>query len=180
MWRFQTLTDDELKIGEVLRQINNLIALYTKAKNTETDASLIFPHIWLGNHKAATDYNFVTDKKIAHIINVTEDVGNHFPFIAYTNFSTTDIKACANTDIINILNHCAEMIHATIMTNDSILIHCKRGHHRSASVVAYYLMKYHRTSLVEAVRLIKESRPTAFRRINCMMKILMEWESEKE
>jgi protein tyrosine phosphatase len=177
-WKFKILENDELLIGEIARQINNLIVLYTEPKNTEADATLILQNIWLGNHIAANNYNFVASKRIKHVINITDDIPNVFPFLDYTTFSIKDITAC-HSNLLQKIDYCASIIHNVVAENKPILIHCKRGHHRSASVIAYYLMKYCNMTLIDAVRLIKMNRPTAFRRINCMMKTLIYYEKNK-
>jgi len=61
-----------------------------------------------------------------------------------------------------ILPSIANKIHAHYINNDKILIYCKRGHRRSATIMAYYLMKYHNMTNIEAISYIKNKRKTAF------------------
>lgn len=177
IWYFKTLTGKEKKLGQINKQINYIITTYYNNKN-ETWADLLFDSVWLGNIYAAHDLNFLKDKKIKYVINATYDVPNKYSFINYTTFPISDIEACYK-NYINIMDKGADIINRAISENEPILVHCKRGHHRSAAIVAFYLMKYQNMSLVDAILLIKSSRPTSFRRMSCMLKTLICYEYEK-
>jgi len=73
----------------------------------------------------------------------------------------------------------ADAINKAVSENSIVLVHCKRGHHRSATIVAFYLMKYKNMSLVDAIFFIKKSRPTAFRKMTCMLETLIWFENNK-
>jgi protein-tyrosine phosphatase len=57
-----------------------------------------------------------------------------------------------------------------IATNisDGILVHCKKGHHRSSSIVTAYLIKDTDYTYEEAIIKINKLRPLAMRRYTCM------------
>ena len=177
-WKFKKLQEKEIKLGELCRNINNLIVNFPDLKGTEADADLIIDNIWLGNWKAAHDHNFFTNNNIEFVINATDTIPNKFPFINYSTFPIKDITACQQ-DMMEIIETGADIINKTVLENKPILVHCKRGHHRSASMVAFYLMKYHNMTLIEAVYVIKKYRPTAFRRMTCMLKTLIVYEHNK-
>lgn len=174
-WYYKYLDSNEQKIGKLITNINEVIVKYSEKKGSEADANLIINNIWLGNQIAAHDLNFVTSKFIKNVINVSDDVPNKFDFLDYYSCSIKDSDTCYK-NIINVLEKGAEIINYSVKNNNKILVHCKRGHHRSASIVAFYLMKYHNMSLIDAIYVIKNSRPTAFRRINCMMQSLINYE----
>ena len=177
-WMHKQLYGDELILGNLYRQINKLICDFSSLKGSEADANLIFGSVWLGNMKVAHDYNFVTSKRIGYIINVTDDVYNKFPFIDYTQFPIKDVEACYQ-NLFNMIDNGADLINKAVKENKPILIHCKRGHHRSASIITFYLMKYQNMSLVDAIHLIKKKRPTAFRRFTCMLNNLILYEYQR-
>lgn len=159
-------------------EINKIIVHYTKARGTETDADMIIDNVWLGNFSVAHDIFFITDKKINCIVNATKNIPNCFNFIENFTFHMRDFEAC-HDDFIEIINKGADAIHYALNNNKIILVHCKRGHHRSAAILVFYLMKYRNMSLLDAILLIKRKRPTAFRRITCLLKTLINYEIYK-
>lgn len=158
------------KNKDIIRQLKNIITFGTKPNSA--NANLIVKNLWLGNCLAAHDIDFVTQQHIKYIINVTDDVPNKFPFINYTSYKIKDIYAC-HKNLFRIINEAADIIHHVLSSNSAILVHCKQGHHRSATIVVFYLMKYQDMSLIDAVKFVKNIRPNAFRRINCMLKTLI-------
>ena len=170
-WRFQELTGEELRYGETMRKLNEIIINCSLPKGTETNANQITNLVWLGNAKAAHDFNFIYRNKIHHIINLTPNIPNKFHFINYQTFPIKDYEACL-VDLYKLMETAADLINTAVSENKAVLVHCKKGHHRSASIIALYLMKYHNMSLVDAVYYIKRIRPTSFRRMNCMLKTL--------
>lgn len=138
----------------------------------EPDANLIIHNIWLGNQFVSQDTNFVRDNNIATIINITDVVPNKFNFIEYINFPIKDTAAC-DTNLLPQMEFIIDLLHQLIIDNKSVLVHCKRGHHRSASIIAFYLMKYHDMTLSDAITFIKTIRPLSFRRTTCMIRNLV-------
>ena len=54
----------------------------------------------------------------------------------------------------------------------NILVHCKRGHHRSGAIIASFLIKYLHLDYDSAVKYINYLRPYAMRRETNMSKHL--------
>nr|WBF70914.1 hypothetical protein [Megavirus caiporensis] len=138
----------------------------------EPDASMILNNIWLGNKHAACDINFITKHGISRIINVTYDVFNKYDFINYYVYPLNNDLSHSKL-FFQVMDKCSDIIYDSINNNIPIYIHCKRGHHRSACVLAFFLMKYYRMSLNDAIRTIKTSRYTTFRKNNHMLKTLI-------
>lgn len=176
-WNYKRLNQNEQKLGQLIKKINNLIINYTINDKPERDADLIMDKLWLGNYHVASDFNFVTSEQIGTIINATKNIPNTFDFINYFNYCIEDKDACEK-NLLYQIEEAADKIHYSIINKIAVLVHCKNGHHRSASIVAFYLIKYHNISLVQAVYLIKKARPLAFKRINCMLKTLILYENQ--
>lgn len=177
LWEFKQLTNNDIRLGNIFKQVNDLIINHTvnKASIVEADANLIIDLIWLGNMRAAHDLKFVTTKCIRHIINITKNVPNIFMNINYLTLPINDIEVCYN-NYFPMMNKGAALINKIVSEKIPILVHCKRGHHRSAAVLALYFMKYHKMSLIDAIKLIKYVRPTTFQRITCMLQVLIYYE----
>ncbi|AGC01818.1 Protein tyrosine phosphatase [Acanthamoeba polyphaga moumouvirus] len=115
----------------------------------ETNATEIINNIWLGNKFAAQDLDFITKHNIKYIINVTYDIFNKYDFINYLNFPLNNDYE-HNQYFIKIMEDCYNVISYLTTNNIPFLIHCKRGHHRSACVLAYFLIKNYGFSLNES------------------------------
>lgn len=55
-----------------------------------------------------------------------------------------------------------DRIHAHVLRNEPVLIYCIQGMHRSCTLVACYLMKYHNLNVEQVIKFIKTNRPIAF------------------
>lgn len=142
-------------------------------KISERHATNIVPGIWLGNVISAQDRDFLNRYQIGCIINVSTieyDKGS----LEYYQIPLEDSDAC-NTDLSELLMSGADMIDKALRENKVVLIHCKKGHHRSASVLALYLVKYQNMDLPQAIYYIKQFRPNAFRRMACVVQTLNEF-----
>lgn len=178
LWYFDNLSQKKIRLGQITKNINNLITNFPRNNihEPEADATMVLSNIWLGNCVVAGDYNFIRKYKIKYIINATDNIVNKFPTLTYVNFRLRDVDAC-QINMMESINYCADIIHKAVLENSPILVHCKKGHHRSASIVAFYLMKYHNMALIDAIYLIKTTRPTTFLRITCMMKTLIQYQN---
>lgn len=159
----------------LIQKIKKIISQLSKEKGSEDNANMILNNVWLGNWISASELEFLNQSNIKHIINVTKTIPNKYKFIDCTIIPIQDADACEE-NLMDIIEQGADIINQMVQNDKSILIHCKRGHHRSASVVMCYLMKYHNMSLIDALLLVKIKRPTAFRRISCMMQALITYE----
>lgn len=166
------------QIDNIYKQIKQIIISVPHIKNCEPNANLLFDNLWLGNINAAHNLDFISDNNIKYIINAGYNIPNLFTFVNYTTLQIIDHEACY-TNYIETMEKAASIINKAIIEKCPILVHCKRGHHRSASIIAFYLIKYRQMSLVNSVQFIKNIRPNAFRRINCMLKTLINYESSK-
>lgn len=149
--------------------------LQTNMPDHEPHATYICGSLWLGNKTAAHDRQFVSDSHISHIINATEDIENKFNNISYTTIRLSEKNICDQRVIDNLIRG-AHALHKEISDGKNVLVHCKRGHHRSASIIVLYLMIYHNMTLIEALYYVKSRRPISLRRDTCMLKYLINYE----
>ena len=136
--------------------------------------SLILPDLWLGDLVAAQDEKFIGT--ISNVINATNKYPNYFEDkLTYHRIPLKNAHVCkTSTDLLMIsLDEIANKIHDILGHGGSVLVHCKRGHHRSASLIAAYLIKFYKFTVIEAVEFLRIKRPCCFRKEKCIVKILI-------
>ena len=156
----------------------------------EPDASEIIPGLWLGNYGSSLDLYFLKHFNIKYILRIHEDLPAPLSLqylnpninlkehgiynykyasdgIQYFHIPIRDSETCI-LNMHKLFDKTTEFIHQVRLKSENMLVHCKRGHHRSAAVVAAYLIKYLGHPYQNVVRYINQLRPCALRRSNCM------------
>jgi len=130
----------------------------------ESNAYQILPNLWLGNALAAKNINFLRENDIKYIINLSCDIPNyHFSEFTYLNVSITDSDVTAN-QISNIFKITNEFIYQAFKNKDAVLVHCKRGHNKSAVIVAAFMVKHLKMDVDTTIRYINSLRRNTFTR----------------
>lgn len=140
----------------------------------EPNATQITNNIWLGNITSAYDHSFLNKNNITYIISFYEQFNNvnksnNITYI-HIPFTDADVK---DTNMIQILSSLADFINNCTISKRNVLVHCKRGHHRSASIVAAYLLKYSDMTLPSVLNYIRTLRPKALSKHKNMTKNLI-------
>lgn len=131
----------------------------------EKDVNEIIPKIWLGNYKAAYNKEFLIEKKINYVISIMKnfDESKKIKNIKYINVPIRDIEL-NNVDMSHFFKFMNIYIYQKYKQKKNILIHCKNGHHRSAAVMASFLIYYLKIDKKLIISYIKKLRPYSFRR----------------
>ena len=137
--------------------------------NIVANANKICPGLWLGDYYSANDEDFITSNNITLVVNCTNDL--KFPtFYKYLYLTAIRIplrdikndKANDNVLIQNIVD-IEERINDALFNGRNVLVHCYAGIQRSATVVAYYLMKRHmKYNYINTITYLKKCRPITF------------------
>jgi len=135
----------------------------------EKDVTEIIPNLWLGNIKSAYDKHFLNKYNIKYILTVMYGFDNKFKYknLTYLVIPIKDVDVCTK-NIINIFDTATLFIHNALITNNGILVHCKKGHHRSGAIVAAYIMKYYKLNYEMTIKYIHNLRPCALQKKKCM------------
>ncbi|XP_063704005.1 protein phosphatase Slingshot isoform X2 [Culicoides brevitarsis] len=116
----------------------------------------IFDHVYLGSEWNASNLDELQKNGVGHILNVTREIDNFFPgCFDYFNVRVYD------DDKTNLLRHWDDtykyISHAK-ETHSKVLVHCKMGISRSASVVIAYAMKAYNWDFETALHHVKDKR----------------------
>ena len=102
------------------------------------------------------------------------DKKRQYPNITYFHVPIRDSKTCtgrhaSRIDYQRIFRDLTGLIDQLLKLPGNTLVHCKRGHHRSAAVVAAYLVRFRGMTYDQAINYIKKFRPFALRKTSCIM-----------
>jgi len=147
--------------------------IHNSLKAHENDVDEIIPNLWLGNKTAALDENFIQSKNIQYIVNVTDGINCPFTYITYYHIPIKDKKMCdtrSKKAMFKYIDTGLEFILNGLKENVGVLVHCRKGHHRSAGLVLVFLMKYLRIGYLPGMIYINNIRPYALNRNVCVNK----------
>ncbi|KAK9889654.1 hypothetical protein WA026_007032 [Henosepilachna vigintioctopunctata] len=116
----------------------------------------IFDHVYLGSEWNASNFEELRKNGVGHILNVTKEIDNFFPgTFDYLNIRVYDDE---KTDLLKHWDDTFKYITKARNDGSKVLVHCKMGVSRSASVVIAYAMKAYNWDFKEAWRHVKEKR----------------------
>ncbi len=131
----------------------------------QSNATPIIKNLWLGNAIIAKNKDFIINNNIKYIINISSDIPNYFCDITYLNISVSD-KFVSPKETLIIFNNSSKFIFDALKEGKGILVHCKKGNNKSASIIASFLVKYMGLDLIDAVKYLIGIRPNCLSRIS--------------
>ena len=145
-------------------------------KKFEYDVNEVIPNLWLGNYEAARNKQFLDTYKIKNILTIMDTFDKKYKYsgITYLTIPVKDKFLC-NINMNKIFEYTSKFIHKCLSNNEPILVHCARGHHRSAALVVAYLIRFKNGDYVKCIEYINKLRPYALRRDTCMSKNLFKY-----
>lgn len=125
----------------------------------------VYPGIYIGEESAARDLKLLRKKGITHVLNAAKgkdryhvDTNQDFykaDKIKFLSIEATDIM---NFKICNFFDRTSEFITQGLASGGKVLVHCREGVSRSATLVLAYLMLKQGLSVQDAVRTVRSSR----------------------
>ena len=131
--------------------------IHSDEKNIEE----IIPNLYIGNYKGSQDESHLKNLKINGIINCTPDYPNIFSDFNYLRIPIKNEKNFEPVFRGNLRN-CFDFIDTHLAKNQGVLVHCKNGHRRSASLILYYIMYKFKISENSSKQFIKNKRKHSF------------------
>jgi len=118
----------------------------------------IIPNLYLSSFTNAQLY---PDIKNCYIVNCTKNLD----MLSKTGIrlSVDDDMNTKNLDIMfESLILLTDKIHEQIKNNNTVVVHCLAGQQRSATVIAAYLMRYKKLTLIDSIKFTRNKRNEAF------------------
>lgn len=116
----------------------------------------IFDHVYLGSEWNASNLEELQRNGVRHILNVTREIDNFFPgMFEYLNIRVYDDD---KTDLLKHWDNTFKYINKARNEGSKVLVHCKMGISRSASVVIAYAMKAFNWNFDRALKHVKAKR----------------------
>ncbi|XP_050345674.1 LOW QUALITY PROTEIN: protein phosphatase Slingshot homolog 1 [Nymphalis io] len=116
----------------------------------------IFDHVYLGSEWNASNLEELQRNGVRHILNVTREIDNFFPgMFDYLNIRVYDDE---KTDLLKHWDNTFKYINKARNEGSKVLVHCKMGISRSASVVIAYAMKAFNWNFDKALKHVKAKR----------------------
>jgi len=121
----------------------------------------ILPNLYLGGWEAVLDSRSLHEHGIRSLVCCMREL--EFPdskFLPDVEYHRVDVEDMGREPIELFFPEATEFIHNQLLQERPVLIHCKAGVSRSASVLLAYLMEYCGHSLYDAFVLTLRHRPT--------------------
>jgi len=120
-------------------------------------------NLWLGDFRSALDTTFLKSNNIKLVVNLSKNL----------NFTDLDIQKYrvpihdnrsheSDVGMITHFPHIYTKMQYHLDRNEGVLVHCRAGMQRSATVVALYLMKKYKMNFESTKNLIRGKRCVAF------------------
>ncbi|XP_070502365.1 protein phosphatase Slingshot isoform X2 [Chironomus tepperi] len=143
----------DMDLGEFKSFIDEEMLVILGQMDSPTE---IFEHVYLGSEWNASNLEELQRNGVGHILNVTREIDNFFPgMFDYCNVRVYDDE---KTDLLKHWDNTFKYINRAKMEGSKVLVHCKMGISRSASVVVAYAMKAYNWDFSRAIQHVKEKR----------------------
>eukprot|EP01017_Pseudomicrothorax_dubius_P050847 TRINITY_DN9686_c0_g1_i6.p1 TRINITY_DN9686_c0_g1~~TRINITY_DN9686_c0_g1_i6.p1 ORF type:complete len:249 (+),score=15.71 TRINITY_DN9686_c0_g1_i6:347-1093(+) len=130
-----------------------------KAMSTAYPNEVLEEKLYIGHADHSRDRLVIETLRITHIVNATRDVDNYFEKEGKIKYLRVDVDDFDDSRIEHTFDDVYEFLETAFeITESAVLIHCKIGKSRSATLVIMYLMRKFRWTFQVAMDYVKEKR----------------------
>jgi hypothetical protein len=124
----------------------------------------IFPNVWISDSSYSTDKIFLNKHNIKVVINCTKNL----PFTSldlkkYRMSVDDSLKPIDQTEMLSHLPELTNTMYLAYKTLTPMLVYCKVGIQRSATLIAAFLIRYTGIDYIAAIKIIQSKHELAFR-----------------
>ena len=143
------------------RQLSSALAVMHKV---ETDGVPVqiegYPYLHIGGVGAAYNFTSLLEAGITHIVNTAPSVIVRYPGVfTYKHIADVYDHVYSDNSLEPYFGEISEFIEGARTSGGKVLVHCRKGRSRSATLIAAYLMEYHGFTRDPALALIRKTRP---------------------
>ena len=122
------------------------------------DIDMVVPHLFISDEIAATNNNLLKDLGITHIVNINNGHSyvEQFNSIKYFNVL---MKDSVFEELNDNFYSGIEFIKRAIDEGGNVLVHCRRGISRSATMCVAFMILEMKFSYKQALKILKKQRP---------------------
>ena len=124
----------------------------------------ILPNIWISDSSYSTDKIFLNKHNIKVVFNCTKNL----PFTSldlkkYRMPVDDSLKPTDQTEMLSYLPELTNIMYLAYKTLSPVLVYCKVGIQRSATLIAAFLIRYTGIDYLSAIKIIQSKHEFAFR-----------------
>lgn len=125
------------------------------------NCDVIIPNLYLGGVEAVLDSQCLMAQGVSSVVCCNRELEfASSRFLPDLEYCRVDVEDMGREPIGLFFPEATEFIHTQLLQERPVLVHCKAGVSRSASVVIAYLIEYCGYSLHDAFKLTLQHRPT--------------------
>ncbi|KAH9518575.1 Dual specificity protein phosphatase 1 [Bulinus truncatus] len=125
--------------------------------HSQSEPAEILPHLYLGDVSHSSQRPLLDHMGITALLNVSSTCGNHFQsHFRYMNIQVNDNM---DADLLSWFPKIIEFIDNVAAEDGKVLVHCRAGVSRSATVCIAYIMQKQGLSLDSAFEFVMNRRP---------------------
>lgn len=146
------------------------VRLTPRSRETEGGPVQILPHLYLGSACHASSKATLQQLGITALLNVSQNCPNHFQDVFL--YKCIPVQDTGSEDIGAWFQDAFHFIDEVKSSNGKVLVHCRAGISRSATICIAYLMAKKRLRMEEAYEYVKSRRRVVSPNFNFMGQLL--------
>lgn len=174
-WKAASEAQDEEALSAAIEKFNGHFPEGDRRRlsgSGKPKPTLVLKNLWLGNRDDAGNKAWLKRHKIHKVFNVTPDVEDA-PHGETVRFSINDSHEDADKMVEHGLDWADQIMDA--MDDGPVLVHCREGRQRSATLVALVMGLKHPAKLHTIIKKLQAKRPIALTPYPTFAKALKKW-----
>jgi len=148
---------DPVKVKNLMTHIKAMMGM--QYMRTDGVPAEVLPGFYLGSIGAAFNCKILQEREVGHILCCCDNVKEAYPNVF--KYRMLKLLDKPDEDITRYFDETAEYIHEILSKGERVLVHCFAGKSRSTTIMISYLIKYHKMTVDQALKTIREKRSVA-------------------